>query len=167
MQKKCFERDGHALIDEIWEQIENLQSQCKEFARGTFSLYKSMSVILRTVLVGASGYPALLESVLPNSSFYPLRIIPVRSLTKGIVTPGQIVVTNDQGGELHYSAGGTIPYLDIDDGGVVLSKVAPVGGDVIWRTEVKNIFDIMGRRLPLAVWLDRPFYALTGRLKAL
>lgn len=166
MEKKSFKRDSHALIDELWEQIENLQSQCKEFGRGNFSLYKSMSVILRTVLVGSSGYPALLGAVLPNSSYYPLRIIPVQSLTKGIVTPAEIVVTNDQGGELHYSAGGTMPYLGIDGGGVVLSKVAPVGGDVIWRTEVKNMFDIMGRRLPLAVWLAQPFLRPNWSIKS-
>lgn len=157
MPGRVLKRSSPELIDELWDQLDNLQTHCKEFRRGSYAVYKSMSVILRTVLLGSSGHVALGEAVLPKASFYPLVIVPIRSLTKGIITPAEIVVTNDQGGELHYSAGGTMPYLGIEDGGVVLSKVTPVDGDVLHRTKVKNLFDLSGARLSLAAWLAQSF----------
>lgn len=157
MSKRTLKRDSSQLIDELWDQIDNLQGHCKIFAQGTFTIYKGMSVTLRMILVGSSGDDALVEAVLPNALFFPLNIIPTGKITSGIITPCEIVVTNDQGGELHYAAGGTMPFLGIEGGGVVLSKIAPVGGDTRRRTKVKNMLNVMGNRLPLDAWLAQPF----------
>ena len=166
MGAKSFKRDQYYLIDEIWDQVDNLQTQCKQFGRGLYTSYKSISVILRTMLLGSSGQPPLLMPVLPDVSFFPLALTPVKPFGEGPWSPAEIVVTNDAGGSLHYGAGSTMQYyLASENGGVVLSRNEPIQGDVLWRTEVKNMFNPMGRRLSLAAWLAQPFLGVDWTLR--
>lgn len=158
MKTKSFNQPTNILIDEAWQQVEALASLCKSFSEGQYVLYKNMSVTLRTLLVGSSGYPPLVKDVLPKSEFYPLQHAPIHETDEGIIAPAVIVITNDQGGELHYYPGGTMPYLGIEDGGVVLNKKTPVGGDVIHRTSIKNLFNVTTHnRISLDSWMYQPF----------
>lgn len=145
------------LLDELWEQLEILESHCVQFSAGSHGVYKSMSVILRTCLLGSSGDSALVARVLSQAAFFPLRIHPVRVSAGQLIAPAEIVVVNDNGGTLHLAAGSAMCFLGIEDGGVVLSGEGPIGGEVVRRTQVKAIFDVMGMRLPLEPWLAQPF----------
>lgn len=161
MKTKSFKKSSSELVDETWEQVDALSIFCNSFSEGQYVVYKHMSVALRTLLIGSSRYPSLVETILPNSKFFPLLYTPTCNLEKGIITPAKIVVVNDQGGTLHYFAGGKMPYLGIEDGGIVLSKNEPYGGDVVHRTTIKNLFDISTtNRLSLDVWLHQPFLRL-------
>ncbi len=166
MAAKSFKRDQHHLIDEIWDQVDNLQAQCRQFGGGLYTIYKSISVILRTLLLGSSGQPPLLMPVLPDVSFFPLASTPVKPFCEGPWSPAEIVVTNDASGSLHYCAGSTMQYyLASEDGGVVLSRNDPIEGDVLRRIEVKNLFNPMGHRLSLEDWLAQPFLGIDWTLR--
>lgn len=157
MRKEQVAHSHSRLIDESLEQLDSLRSQVRQFCAGEISVYKSMSVIVRTLLMGSSGHKGLVEYVLPHATFLPLRIRPIGRINAGIVAPGDIEVTNDFGGTLHYKAGGTMPYLGMENGGIVLSRTAVVGGAVVARTRVHSIFHVLGEPLPLAEWLRQPF----------
>lgn len=157
MTAKKINRTEHELIDEVWQQVENLNSQCTEFGRGIDSQYKAMSVILRMLLIGSNRDQPLLMRTIPNASFFPLLISPVGLRTEALVTPADIVVTNDPGGSLKLGAGSVVRYIGIEDGGIVLSNKAFVGGDVVWRMEIEDMFDVKGTRQALAEWCGSPF----------
>lgn len=145
------------LLDELWEQLEILQSHCVQFSAGSHGVYKSMSVILRTCLLGSSGDSALVARALPHAEFFPLRVLPVEVPTGQLATPAEITVVNDRGGILNLSAGISVPFLGIEDGAIVLSAAGPIGGEVVKRTRVKAIFDVIGTRVSLDTWLAQPF----------
>ncbi|UCE61423.1 MAG: hypothetical protein JSU63_06675 [Phycisphaerales bacterium] len=157
MTKRNLKRTQTELIDELWEQIDNLAAHRREFSQGSYGVYKSMSVILRTVLTGSSGDSGLVHSVLPTGRFHRLNVTPIGASSSGIETPADIVVENDRGGKLHYKAGGTMPYLGTNGGGVVLSKTKPEEADVVRRTEVGNLFNVHSSPLPVNDWLAQPF----------
>jgi len=144
------------LVDEIWDQLDNLRLAVEAFASGTLAAYKSMSVILRTLLTGSSSKQGLVALALPTARFYPLKRVP-RNMGRGFEIPAEIVVVNDQGGELHYMAGNDMPFLGIEHGGVVLSKTGPLSGDVVSRTKVKSLWEVGGNRIALDPWLAQSF----------
>lgn len=157
MSRTKSERTQRELIDEVWQGVERLDSDCTAFGRGIEPPYKNMSVTLRMLLIGSSRDQPLLLRTIPNASFSPLWISPVGLRGEGLVTPAEIVVTNDAGGPLHLGAGSVVRHLGIENGGIVLSNKACVGGDVVWRMEIGDMFDVKGRRQALAEWCDSPF----------
>ncbi len=144
-------------LDEVFDQLASLRSQCKQFARGEQTVYKSMSGILRILLVGSSGADPLVKPVMPDATLFPLRVVPVEAPSDAVIAPGEVVVTNDAGGELHLSAGSCLRHLTTEEGGVVLSRDCAPGFDVLWRIELGRIINPFGARISLDTWLEQSF----------
>lgn len=152
------------LYDEVLDQIDALRCHCESFEASNYTTYKAMSVCLRLLLLGSSGDPALLEEVLPKIQFGPLLFPPRRTADAPFITPCKVVVTNDAGGTLHYSPGGTMPFLGISDGGIVLSATGPVGGAVLSRTKLGPLFHPLAPRIDIQQWLDQAFLSTRSTL---
>lgn len=165
LKRKKRSKTTLELIDETWEQVENLQTLCQAFKSGRHAIYKNMSVTLRTLLLGSSGDKGLVCAVLPEAKFLPLRLIPISKAAQ-LITPAEIRIRNDYGGELIYHKGGTMPNLGMEKGGVVLSKHEPVGGAVVEKLTIKNIFNPLEPWKPLEPWLAQPFLNANWTLKS-
>lgn len=157
MGKRRTRLSQEDILNEVFDQLASLRSHCKQFGAGEHTVYKSMSGILRILMVGSTGADPLVKHVLPDAGFLPLRLVVIESPKDEIVAPGEVCVTNDCGGELHLSAGSPLRHLTTDEGGIVLSRDCAPGFDVLWRIELGRIINPLGARISLETWLEQSF----------
>lgn len=130
------------LVDETYDQLANLKSLCESFFnRSEFTIYKCISVILRTMLRGSSGNDALIEQVVPKSRLFPLTITPTTD-----TPPEHLVLPADAriAGCVNIGQGSKVKNLNVE-------------GGAIERTSVDQMFDSTKPPIPIEEWRQQPF----------
>lgn len=141
--------DAHR--DELAVQLLNLKTQCEVFRRdGHFVVYKSVSVILRTLLRGSSGDPPLALVVLPGAKLFPLAIRPPDDTPdEMLVLPASATI----GGSVNVRGGSKVKRLLVEGGAVAHMRLS-------------DMFDSMSDPLPVKEWGQqrflRPNWTLMG-----
>jgi hypothetical protein len=133
-------------IDETLDHLDNIDSLCDVFfSQHTFTIYKNISVSLRLLLVGSSRQVGLVQDVLLDGRFPPLRKVPDPA------TPADMIVLPAvawiERGEARLQLGN----------GTVTVKMLDVCGGAVSAMRFGEMFDGESLGLPLVDWLQQPF----------
>jgi hypothetical protein len=132
-------------IDETFDQLDNIESLCKMFESGNFTIYKSISASLRLLLTGSSGHAGLFEDVLPAGHLWRLLKVPDPSTPpEWLVLPAAVRLIRGEAS------------IQVGNGTVTVQNLNVCGG-AVGAMEVGEMFDNSTPPLPLKDWLDQSF----------
>ena len=141
-------------VDEVFDQLDNLNSLCDIFFVGQkFTIYKSISAILRLLLPGSSGQVGLVQEVLPAGTLSRLRKVPDSAVPDGfIMLPARAVIEE---GEAKVTLGNGIAYV----------KHFDIHQGALGKLRFEEIFDSNAPGVPIVDWLEQRFLRPDWNLK--